>query len=658
MRRREWLVRLLLVVAPFALLGLLEVLLRLTGAAAPPPLVEAARTRDGEVWRLNPTVAQRYFDPRAITLPTLAPQTFLKDKPDDVLRIFCLGGSTTAGFPFDAQVPFPAQLQLLLDGIDPDRRVEVINLGISAVNSFTVWDLMPEVLELDPDLLIVYMGHNEFYGAYGSGSTIGIGGNPSWVRVYLKLQHWRLVRILKRGIQAVLPAPAPPDRDATLMEKVSADRAIPFGSPRYRKTLDAFQDNLTRILDMAGQAGVPVLLGNLVANEADQPPFGSDYSADLSATARQEVEGLLRRGGQLFAAGDMAAALTVYREAAAIDTAMPDLWYRLGQIHERLGDTTAAVMRYRGARDRDRVRFRASGAANDRIAAVAAASGVHLVDLDAVFRAAAPGGLLGNALFCDHLHPNPAGYFLMARTFLAALVEQGLLAGDAIPPLPDRPILVGDIDWEIGMVKVFRLKHRWPFPERALNFDRYRAVGHPEAVRIARDYVETHHNWRRAQYEMAAVWEGEGRINRAAERYQAVAAMLPGEADPLIQLGNLAKGAGDWRAAADAYRQALERAPGNGLIHYHLALVLRRSGSLDGAIEHMRTAAADRALTAEQRVNARFYLAGFLVAAGRRDEAVALLLELRRDHPDFAPAATMLRQLGQPLPQEGAPLSE
>ena len=105
-RRREWLLRLVLVITPFLLLGLLEVLFRLTGAFAPPPLVVSDRTREGEVWRLNPTVAARYFNPDAITLPTLAPQTFLKTKPDTALRIFCLGGSTTAGFPFDAQVPF------------------------------------------------------------------------------------------------------------------------------------------------------------------------------------------------------------------------------------------------------------------------------------------------------------------------------------------------------------------------------------------------------------------------------------------------------------------------------------------------------------------------------------------------------------------------
>ena len=44
-----------------------------------------------------------------------------------------------------------------------------------------------EVIEHNPDLLLIYAGHNEYYGALGVGSTESIG-NARWlVKTYLNL---------------------------------------------------------------------------------------------------------------------------------------------------------------------------------------------------------------------------------------------------------------------------------------------------------------------------------------------------------------------------------------------------------------------------------------------------------------------------------------
>ena len=51
----------------------------------------------------------------------------------------------------------------------PEREVEVVNLGITSIASFAVAQVVEDALVLSPDLVVVYTGHNEFYGLYGTG---------------------------------------------------------------------------------------------------------------------------------------------------------------------------------------------------------------------------------------------------------------------------------------------------------------------------------------------------------------------------------------------------------------------------------------------------------------------------------------------------------
>ena len=59
-------------------------------------------------------------------------------------------------------------LEAWLQELLPERKVEVVNLGVAAVASFPVRKLAEQALDqLQPDLLLLYGGHNEFYGALG-----------------------------------------------------------------------------------------------------------------------------------------------------------------------------------------------------------------------------------------------------------------------------------------------------------------------------------------------------------------------------------------------------------------------------------------------------------------------------------------------------------
>ena len=84
-------------------------------------------------------------------------------KPPGVYRIVTLGGSTTYGEFIDRwEDAYPAQLERVLRG--RQRPVEVINAGVPGYSS---WEMLIslefQILDLQPDLLIVYEAINDLY---------------------------------------------------------------------------------------------------------------------------------------------------------------------------------------------------------------------------------------------------------------------------------------------------------------------------------------------------------------------------------------------------------------------------------------------------------------------------------------------------------------
>ena len=89
---------------------------------------------------------------------------FEAEKPDDTYRIFVIGGSSTFGIGTADGSTIPAHLERMYREANPfpQLRIEVINAGIPAAQSYTESLMVKnQILRLDPDLLIVYDGHND-----------------------------------------------------------------------------------------------------------------------------------------------------------------------------------------------------------------------------------------------------------------------------------------------------------------------------------------------------------------------------------------------------------------------------------------------------------------------------------------------------------------
>jgi tetratricopeptide (TPR) repeat protein len=337
----------------------------------------------------NPGIGKRYFY-RQFTVPDPTKDLFLKEKPENGYRIFVLGGSTTAGFPYGNNLMFSRILWRRLQDIFPEKRIEVVNTAMSAINSYTLLDFIDEILEYKPDLILIYAGHNEYYGALGVGSSESIGHSRSLIKIYMKTQHLRLFRLLRELINRVMSVFRkndvynPEDLTETLMERIVSEQVIPLGSELYELGKEQFRSNLEEILQKAGQANVPVVLSELVSNVGDQSPFRSVQS-DTFPPAEQ-----------------------VYQEAQQLEVR---------------GDYKKARQLYLRAKDLDALRFRATEDFNTIIHELSLKYNVPVVPMRRIFEKHSPHGIVGNELILDHLHPNMDGYFLMADGFYQTLRE-------------------------------------------------------------------------------------------------------------------------------------------------------------------------------------------------------------------------------------------
>ena len=88
---------------------------------------------------------------------------FLKRKEPGTFRIFCVGGSTTRGWPFHERLSYPFLLNLELKDLFPHKKIEVINAGTSATDSWSDVHLVRQIMNYDPNLILIYEGRNEVW---------------------------------------------------------------------------------------------------------------------------------------------------------------------------------------------------------------------------------------------------------------------------------------------------------------------------------------------------------------------------------------------------------------------------------------------------------------------------------------------------------------
>jgi len=485
---------------PFVLIALLEGSLRIAHYGRNTALFEPAVDLPGNYLQAGHDVAARFF-PSEQFPPSPSNDVFLAEKPVHSFRVFALGESSTAGFPYPPNAMFSREVADALRDVLPSDTVEVVNLGIAATNTYAIVDFAGEILAQHPDAVMIYAGHNEYYGALGVGSTQSLGSFPPFIRLYLKLQRLKTFQLMRNAITAVasLGRSGSPSEAQTpsRMESVARDQRIVLGGKAYRAGKNQFESNLRIAVRRFKGAGVAVFIGSLVSNLRDQPPLS-----------------VLSSDGKAGAAANAA--------------------YVLGQQALSRGDSIAARPQLVRARDLDQVRFRAPTDFNEIVRRVAKEEGAFFVPVEESFTNVAQKKIPGHDLILEHVHPRSHGYALMGHEFFSALQSSGILRNRAdFSRLKtweqyERQMALTPLDERIAYHEVQTVVTRWPFVpfSRQLDFrGTYTPVDFVDtlAFNVARGGLK----YPQAKLDLARTFEKRNQIDSALAEYDGLIRDLP-----------------------------------------------------------------------------------------------------------------------------------
>jgi lysophospholipase L1-like esterase len=431
--RRIWCFRIIALCLPFAALALVELALGWAGVGRDLRLVEPAGNGvRADAFRFNPRVDQAYYGPTGLDGPE--PRPFLIPKPTGTFRIVVVGASTVVGFPYPSELAFPRLLEHALRAQGLPRDFEVLNAGITAINSFGEADLVEQAVASQPDLIVVYTGHNEFVGPGGVGSKSG-GVPASFYPALLACRRTRTYQLLAHGLGLQKPD------DRQLLEQLPGDLNIPLGGEKFRRAEDSFRSNLQRIVGTAVRARVPLLLTTPVVNLRHQSPLQSLPREGLTSGERETFEQALHLGEELLTAGRPADALEALDQAWKIDHGFALVAFRRGQALEGLDRLDEARAAYQSSCDLDACRFRAPGSFANIIAQVAADARSNLVDFHdtaSLFAGTAPRGIPGDESLLEHVHFSYSGNWRLALILAEHIARKVLGEAWRVEYVPDE----------------------------------------------------------------------------------------------------------------------------------------------------------------------------------------------------------------------------
>ncbi len=407
----------LAVAAPLLVLILAEGVLALGGWFTPVRYL-LEEERGGETFlRSNPAYGRLFLD--RVDIPMPSPLWVRQERTPGVRRVVLLGESAAAGFPHD-EFNLARLLEHQWLNRFPDQPLEVVNATMVAVNSHILRRMAHEVLQLDPDVLILLAGHNEAIGPYGPASVFGrFQASLPLIRFNLWARNTRVGQALSDVAHRIRRGGQGLPRWSGLEEFSSVRLADQ--DPRLAAMARHAEANFRDLVRAATRRGVRVLVAVPPVNLTDWPPLAS---AEATLTDEQaEAQWAQGHHDQLTSAWQV---------------------YRMARMRHQAGDPVGAWPLYRKALALDEIRFRADHRIRDallRLDQGEPAQDLQVIDLDRMLHEDNPLFITDRDYFCEHVHVTFAGRAWVTARLAEAL---GSWEGRIAPPPADADPAPGD----------------------------------------------------------------------------------------------------------------------------------------------------------------------------------------------------------------------
>lgn len=352
-------------------------------------------------------------------------QSFDVVKPNNTYRMFFLGGSTVRGRPFAVDSAFAKWVALELNERSESLNYEAVNCGGLSYASFRLKHIGKEVLNYQPDLLVLATGHNEFL----ENRTFQQASEQTEIRnalESLRLVVW-LRSIMGQDVKSFKESSEQqmPDNVTARLDNESGYASYHWDPEWKKQVTQQYQESLEAIIEQCKASRVPLVLVCLGSNLRDCPPFKSELPADLSAKDKQTFLELFDQATNL--AGQPEAALNRYERCLEISDQHALLHYRIGRALEQLGKPVIARQHYLLAKDLDICPLRLSEKMDHIQRELASQHGIPLIDARAALENASPNSIPGYEMYVDHVHPTLHGHQIIAGTIVDKLIENGFV---------------------------------------------------------------------------------------------------------------------------------------------------------------------------------------------------------------------------------------
>ena len=365
-------------------------------------------------------------------------EQFACDKPANTIRVFSLGGSTTYGHPFDTRPSYNVWIEELVNASQPDQTCEVINCGGISYASYRLAHLSAELANYDPDLFIVYTGHNEFLEDRTYGEVKD--RHPLMNTALQAASNLRTFELALNTVKQWQPTTQPgsvlaPEVDTIL--ETNGPQTYERNDAHQTQVVAHYRDSLRRIVAVARNAGAQVLFVKPASNLRDFSPFHGQHTDLNEAQIKSHAEAIDAACTAL-AQGDSQAAEGYIRKANQLDSRHSDSLWRLGHAWLKLGDLERARKCFVRSRDEDICPLRATSEIEESMEEVAEELNVSIVDFPSLLaekcRAETGHSIAGMECFLDHVQPNTSSHALLGEAIVDKMKELRLIAETPLTP--------------------------------------------------------------------------------------------------------------------------------------------------------------------------------------------------------------------------------
>ncbi len=500
------------------------------------------------------------------------------------VRIVTIGGSSTFGYPYGNEYSFSRFLEKRLQYAAPGHEIEVANLGGMSFGSHRELGMLPWILGHQPDVLVVYTGHNEFIEREAYDRALSAGHVAVALRDAMsRTRIWAFLDLVTSRLRKRASTSDADPHD--LFGLQGRDEGRLFTLEEKTRVAAAFESRIRSMVAQCRAAKVGIVLCTVPSNLRDWKTETLAFAYPPPAERREAFFEHVRGARRALDSNDPAKALAEMDAADRIEDRWAPGAYLRGEIEQAYGRRAEALASFRRARDLDPVPIRATTEINDAIRRVAVSESVPIIDVEAGFEAATPSGVPGRELILDYCHPTAAGHQRIADLLAARLLDGTLpqLPADSVtrlasyepvgeePPPPER--LSPAVLWWLGSSAL-----RQRDPVLAVHYWKIGLTIDPDEPRTL---------YQMARYERDAGNYAESR--RYAERL----ARRPGAgSEEQLFLATLDRLEGKVEDARRAFQRIVDREPTNNAAWMELGAMAREAGDLPGARTAFERAAA------------------------------------------------------------------